>query len=136
MGSMNMPGVSLSLLNLTNIAEECSFTSTSHLLELIDAPHNTPGWPATQNMYPVPANLASRKRADQFIEVEKEEKVVHTGGPKLIGTSAQAVEMLVLTLVVDAQAFREAMKVASDDTIALEPDLTRWDTVSLLAPMR
>jgi dihydroxyacetone kinase len=94
MGSMNMPGVSLSLLNLTNIAEECSFTSTSHLLELIDAPHNTPGWPATQNMYPVPPNLASRKRADQFIEVEKEEKVVHTGGPKLIGMLAQAAERI------------------------------------------
>lgn len=87
MGSMNMPGISLSLLNLTNIAEECSFTSTKHLLELIDAPHNTPGWPATQNMYPVPPELAQRKRADQFIEVEKEEKVAHIGGPKMIGKS-------------------------------------------------
>lgn len=31
---------------------------------------------------------------------------------------------------VNASKIQEAMKVASEDTIALEPDLTRWDTVS------
>lgn len=87
MGSMNMPGVSLSLLNLTNVAADCGFTSVDHLLELLDAPHNTPAWPATQNIYPVPQSLASRKRADMFTEVEKEEKIVHTGGEKLVGRS-------------------------------------------------
>jgi hypothetical protein len=82
-------------------------------------------------MYPVPAHLAHRKRADQFTEVEKEEKVVHTGGPKLVGMLLGGVmNEPKLTVVVDAQRFREAMKVASDDTIALEPELTRWDTVS------
>lgn len=84
MGSMNMPGVSLSLLNLTNIADECPFASVEHLLQLIDAPHTTTAWPATQNIYPVPEKLKSRKRADQFTEVDKEEKVVATG-PKLDG---------------------------------------------------
>lgn len=85
MGSMNMPGISLSLLNLTNVASECSFVTTSDLLGLIDAPHNTPGWPATQNMFPVPPALAERKREEMYTEVEKEEKIVHTGGVKLVG---------------------------------------------------
>jgi dihydroxyacetone kinase len=98
MGSMNMPGISLSLLNLTNIAEECSFTSTAHLLELIDAPHNTPAWPATQNIYPVPPHLAQRKRADMFTEVEQEVKVVHADGPKMIGE----LDLRPLTGIVDA----------------------------------
>lgn len=84
MGSMNMPGISLSLLNLTNIAAECSFTSVEHLLQLIDAPHTSVAWPATQNIYPLPEKLRNRKRADQFTEADKEEKVV-VQGPKLQG---------------------------------------------------
>lgn len=38
---------------------------------------------------------------------------------------------MVADIPVDGKKFREAMKVASEDTIALEPELTRWDTVSL-----
>ena len=32
---------------------------------------------------------------------------------------------------VDSKKIRESMKKASEDVIAAEPDLTRWDTVSL-----
>jgi hypothetical protein len=35
-----------------------------------------------------------------------------------------------LTVVADATKFQEAMKVAAEDVITSEPDLTRWDTVS------
>ena len=83
MTSMNMPGISLSLLNLTNVAAECSFTSTTKLLELLDAPHNSPAWPANQGVYPLPEKLKNRKRQDRFVEVEKEEEIVSTG-PRLI----------------------------------------------------
>ena len=83
MGSMNMPGFSLSLTNFSNISSETS-TPTATLLRLIDAPHTSPAWPATQNIYPVPEALKGRKRADQFTEVEKEEKKVDIGGPKLL----------------------------------------------------
>ena len=31
----------------------------------------------------------------------------------------------------DSKKIRESMKKASEDVIAAEPDLTRWDTVSL-----
>jgi len=95
MTSMNMPGVSLSLLNLTNVAAECSFTSTEKLLELLDAPHNSPAWPANQNVYPLPEKLKGRKMADKFTEVEKEEEIV-SKGPKLQGDNSSYAHAQVL----------------------------------------
>lgn len=86
MGSMNMPGVSLSLLNLTNVAAETGL-NVDRLFELIDAPHRTTAWPANTAMYPVDAALSGRKRADKFTEVAKEEKVKHADGPKITSTS-------------------------------------------------
>lgn len=119
MGSMNMPGISLSLLNLTNVAQECSGISTAQLIDLIDAPHNSAAWPATQNFYPLAKGMEGKSRHDRFTEVEQEEKKVETGGPKLS---------------VDPEALRKAMSVASEDVIALEPQLTKWDTVRASDP--
>ncbi|WWD07286.1 dihydroxyacetone kinase [Kwoniella europaea PYCC6329] len=114
MGSMNMPGISLSLLNLTNVAAENSFVSTSRLLELLDAPHNSPAWPATSQRYPLPEGLRNRKREDAFTEVEEEKEEVYTGGAKLI---------------VDPKPIQQAMKTAAENILALEPQLTKWDTI-------
>jgi len=117
MGSMNMPGFSISLTNLTNISQATSLP-TSALLEMVDAPHNSPSWPATSTIYPVPPNLAGKKREDRFTEVEKEEKIAHkTSGEKAIK--------------VNPKLLQDAMKVASEDVIELEPKLTEWDTVCL-----
>ncbi|EIW70120.1 hypothetical protein TREMEDRAFT_29967 [Tremella mesenterica DSM 1558] len=113
MGSMNMPGMSISLLNLTNVSEECGL-SIEELLELIDAPHNSPGWPATQNMYPVPDFLARRKREEHFTEVDAEPRKEVSKGPKLIAS---------------AKTIQECMRIAAEDVISLEPQLTRWDTI-------
>lgn len=88
MGSMNMPGLSISLLNLTNVADECSsIVDVAKLLTFLDAPHLTSAWPATENIYPLPEKLKGRKREDAFTEVEKEEKKTVTDGPKLLGES-------------------------------------------------
>ena len=87
MGSMNMPGLSISLTNLTNIAADTG-VSTTKLLELIDAPHTSFAWPATQNIYPVPQKLQGRKRQDAFTEVEKEAKKEEAAGPTLQGEVA------------------------------------------------
>jgi dihydroxyacetone kinase len=86
MGSMNMPGISLSLLNLTNVANECGFTSVEKLLELIDAPHRSSAWPANQNRRPLPEKF-QRKRVEQFTEVEEEKKEKVHGGPKISSKS-------------------------------------------------
>lgn len=73
MGSMNMPGISLTLLNLTNVSDETSIP-VDKLLELVDAPHRTPAWPTTHNLYPVSPELAHRKRQDAWVDVAKDEK--------------------------------------------------------------
>ncbi|WVR08631.1 dihydroxyacetone kinase [Kwoniella sp. DSM 27419] len=114
MGSMNMPGISLSLLNLTNVSADCGFVSTERLIELLDAPHNSVAWPATSQIYPLPDKLKNRKRADQFTEVEEEREEIETGGASLAG---------------DKDLIQKAMKIAADDVLALEPQLTRWDTI-------
>jgi len=114
MGSMNMPGFSISLTNLSNISKSTS-VSVERLLELIDAPHNSVAWPATSRIYPVPEALAKRKRAEYFTEVEKEEKKAPIQGPKIL---------------VEPKGLAEAMRIASEDVITLEPKLTEWDTVS------
>jgi hypothetical protein len=111
---MNMPGFSISLTNLSNISSACSIP-TSTLLELIDAPHNSPSWPATSTIYPVPSGLAGKTREERFTEVAKEEKVEKKDDGKKI--------------LVDAELLRGAMKVAAEDVLALEPKLTEWDTV-------
>jgi dihydroxyacetone kinase len=86
MGSMNMPGISLTLLNLTNVSEECSIP-VEKLLELLDAPHRSPAWPTTHNMYPVPENLGNRKRQDAWIDVAKEEKPPKKESKQILGMS-------------------------------------------------
>jgi dihydroxyacetone kinase len=82
-----MPGISLHLLNLTNVTSDCPFKSTSDLLDMLDAPHNGTAWPATAGMHPLPANLKARKRKDAFVEkgTEGEIKKAIPDGPKLSG---------------------------------------------------
>ena len=91
MGSMNMPGISLHLTNLTNISEEVKIP-TSRILELIDAPHTSFAWPATQNIYPLPKKLENRKRQDAFTEIEAEKKHEVPEGPKLPGTQRSCIK--------------------------------------------
>ncbi|ODN82872.1 dihydroxyacetone kinase [Cryptococcus amylolentus CBS 6039] len=114
MGSMNMPGISLSLLNLSNVAAENNFVSVPKLLEFLDAPHNSVAWPATSQIYPLPEHLKNRKREDKFIDVEEEKKEENIGGPELFGNK---------------EFIQKAMKFAGDDVLALEPKLTKWDTI-------
>nr|ODN96149.1 dihydroxyacetone kinase [Cryptococcus depauperatus CBS 7855] len=115
MGSMNMPGISLSLLNLTNVTDECSSTSVSQLLQLLDAPHNSVAWPATSQIYPVPDSLKGRKREDAFVDVQEEEKEIEASGPPIYG---------------DKEFILRAMKQAAEDVLEIEPRLTKWDTAS------
>ncbi|ORY31220.1 Dak1 domain-domain-containing protein [Naematelia encephala] len=120
MGSMNMPGLSISLLNLTNVSVDCPEFQVDTLLDLLDAPHTSFAWPATQNIYPLPDALRTRTRADLFTEVKQEEKETtqnipdEPSGPKLQASPKH---------------IQEAMTAAAEDIIALEPKLTEWDTI-------
>ncbi|BEI92353.1 uncharacterized protein CcaverHIS019_0411730 [Cutaneotrichosporon cavernicola] len=117
MGSMNMPGVSLSLLNLTNVARECSAEgiTVERLLEFTDAEHNSVAWPAAYRTYrDVPKDLAERKRADAYFELPEEKKEAKPTGP---------------ALKVNPEVIQAALKYAAEDVVALEPQLTKWDTI-------
>lgn len=117
MGSMNMPGMSLSLLNLTNVARECSTDglSVERLLEFTDAEHNSVAWPAAHRTYrDVPKDLAERKRADAYFEPPEEKKEEKPTGPALKASP---------------EIIQAALKTAAEDVVALEPQLTKWDTI-------
>lgn len=117
MGSMNMPGMSLSLLNLSNVAGECGSDglTVERLLEFTDAPHNTPGWPTTQYAYKnLPKELAERKRSDAYFEPIEEKKEAAYKGPSLKASP---------------EKIQASLKTAAEDVVALEPKLTKWDTI-------
>jgi dihydroxyacetone kinase len=83
MGSMNMPGISLTLLNLSNVSEECNIP-VEKLLGMLDAPHNSPAWPMTSGIYPLPPNL-ERGRKEAWVDVAKEEKPVRKESKQILG---------------------------------------------------
>jgi len=51
---------------------------------MLDAPHNSPAWPQTSGIYPLPKDL-ERVRKDAWVDVEKEEKVIKKGGKQILG---------------------------------------------------
>lgn len=117
MGSMNMPGMSLSLLNLTNVANECSKEgiTVEKLLEFVDAPHNSVNWPAAHNTYRnVPKDLAERKRQDAYFDAPEEKKEEAPKGPALKANS---------------QKIQASLTTAAQNVVELEPQLTKWDTI-------
>ncbi|KAH8826708.1 Dak1 domain-containing protein [Flagelloscypha sp. PMI_526] len=110
-GSLNAPGFSLSLLNISLVTE--SISSISELLELVDAPHNAAAWPAHPH-YPISDKVANRPRAARVIDIPAEEKVLHHGGPKIFTNSKVLVD---------------AIRAGATAVLNSEPDLTRWDTI-------
>lgn len=82
MTSLNAPGFSFTLLNLTHIAKTVS--SVEELLAFVDAPHASAAWPST-SVYPIPARLSKRSREEKFVDIPAEHKLAHVGGPTLKG---------------------------------------------------
>lgn len=73
MTTLNAVGFSLSLLNVTQIAQEAGL-SVDKVLELLDAPHASANWPS-RSVYQTPKHLAERARKEKFIEIPNAEKV-------------------------------------------------------------
>lgn len=76
MTTLNAIGFSLSLLNVTQIAQEAGI-STDKVLGFLDAPHASANWPST-SVYPTPEHLSKRTREEKFIDVPKAEKLHET----------------------------------------------------------
>jgi dihydroxyacetone kinase len=83
MTSLNAPGFSLTLLNLTHIAT--SVSSVTELLAFVDAPHASAAWPST-SVFPVPEKLARRTREEKFVDIPAEHRLAVVGGSTLQGT--------------------------------------------------
>lgn len=64
--SMNMPGVSLTLLNLTSTASEAS-TSDDQLVAFLDFTHGALAWPGSV-LYPADERLAKRTLAEKCVD--------------------------------------------------------------------
>ncbi|KAJ7641469.1 Dak1 domain-containing protein [Roridomyces roridus] len=112
MTSLNAPGFSLTLLNLTHIAK--SVSSVEELIKFVDAPHASAAWPS-KSVYPTPTHLEKRAREEKFIEIcVTEHKLAKSGGP---------------TLKVDPAVLVGAMRAGAAAVLKAEPDLTRWDTI-------
>lgn len=108
MASLNAPGFSISLLNLTHVSKtfasvssdpvpsatstkstnskEVKSISVEGLLELIDAPHSSAAWPGG-NIYPLSEYLQRRKMEERFIDEPEhhEEQVEKKDEPKVLG---------------------------------------------------
>ncbi|KAJ7471889.1 Dak1 domain-containing protein [Mycena latifolia] len=111
MTSLNAPGFSLTLLNLTHISK--SVSSVEELLAFVDAPHASAAWPS-KSVYPIPEKLSKRSREEKFVDIPAEHKLAQVGGP---------------TLKVSPEVLVKVMRSGAEAVLASEPDLTRWDTI-------
>lgn len=104
--SLNAPGWSISLLNVSGIERETK-TSAFTLLHLLDADNDAPGWP--KNGYRTFANDAAKKEV-QSTKVSATDP--SRRGPKI-----------------DATLLESALRNGCNTAIEREPDITKWDIV-------
>ncbi|KAK7036706.1 hypothetical protein VNI00_011371 [Paramarasmius palmivorus] len=125
MTSLNAPGFSISLWNLThNSRLLLSPESPSHpdlktdipfLLSLVDAPHGAAGWPGGTLANP---DADQRPREDRFEKFELEAALKETqkeGGERKI--------------LVNPATLRDIIRAGALEVLGAEPDLTKWDTI-------
>lgn len=115
MTSLNAPGFSISLLNLSFVARaRNNGKGEAEIIELVDAPHASAAWPGS-NLSLVPEHLARRTREERFVDVVEEPVV--------------KVEESSTKVQVDAETLRRVIKAGAQAVLASEPDLTKWDTI-------
>ncbi|SMQ46898.1 unnamed protein product [Zymoseptoria tritici ST99CH_3D7] len=100
--SLNAPGWSISLLNISGIERETE-TPISTLLELLDSETNASAWP--RNGY---KDIEEVKETAKVAKADLEAAVQN--GPR-----------------VDAALLDSALRTACNNAIKAEPDLTKWD---------
>ncbi|VUC24703.1 unnamed protein product [Clonostachys rosea] len=105
--SLNAPGFSVSLINLSNVAKECSI-STDELLKLYDSSTTAVSWP---NLARPGADAARTVSADSAANTAEEE------------------EAETASIVVDGKVLEGAVRKSCETAILAEPKLTEWDMV-------
>lgn len=102
--SLNGPGWSISLLNLSGLSRETSVPADT-IRQFLDSETDAPAWP--KNGYARAPNSDSSTSATRTVQEP-------AGG---------------LGPLVDAQRLSSALRTASQAVIAAEPDITKWDTI-------
>ena len=105
--SLNAPAFSVSVVNVTAAAKNCSY-STEQIKSFFDT-RTTTHWESMTG-----SQGTRRSRKEQIVEPPKEEK-------KTVNDATD--------LKVDPAVLEKSLRKACNDLIAAEPDLTRWDTV-------
>lgn len=98
--SLNAPGWSLSLLNVSGI-ERTTQVAVSDLLKLLDSPTTAPAWP--KNGYALEVPETSQHEANSTVSTGR-------AGPKI-----------------EPKNLERALRHACTACISAEPDLTKWD---------
>lgn len=108
--SLNAPAFSVSLVNVTNAAANCSYTA-EHIKAFADA-RTTTSWEAMAGFQG--GGGVRRPRAAQFVQPPAE--------PRKVVDDAKDLKM-------DPGALEKMLRGACHALIQAEPELTRWDTV-------
>lgn len=101
--SLNAPGWSISLLNVSGIERDSS-TPLDTLMHLLDMDTRAPAWPRNGYAEAIEPGRRSDGAADSLVEGMTDK------GPR-----------------VDPSIFEVALRKACDGAIAAEPDITKWD---------
>lgn len=104
--SLNAPGWSISLLNVSGIERDTK-TSVFTLLHLLDAENDAPGWP--KNGYRPFAVDTKKEQAKKTTAI--------SANPSRLGPK------------VDATLLESALRSGCNAAIQREPDITKWDIV-------
>ncbi|KAG2733857.1 hypothetical protein G9P44_003382 [Scheffersomyces stipitis] len=104
--SLNSPGFSITLLNLSNIAKAKVGFSTDQLLEFLDAPTDAPGW-----------------KPKRYTSKQWEADSVYSESPMTETSHISS------SLKTNAVVFEKALVNAMNNLLKNEPDITRYDTI-------
>ncbi|KAH6895928.1 dihydroxyacetone kinase [Thelonectria olida] len=107
--SLNAPAFSVSIVNITQAAKNCSY-SVAQVLEFADMRTDT-HW---ESMAGSQSRPQRRPRKEQFVQA-----------PVVAGKKERSSQ----DLVVDPQTLETVVRNACNALVAVEPELTRWDTV-------
>lgn len=106
--SLNAPGFSITLLNLSNISKSGNTKySSDEIVSFLDAPTNAPGWK--------PKSFSSKQwesTSDQYVESPMKEQ-----------------QKLTSSLKVDGASFEKSLKAGLNKLLKEEPKITHYDTV-------
>ncbi|PVF99878.1 putative glycerone kinase isoform [Serendipita vermifera] len=106
MTSLNMPGISLTVLLLPRAGDSCPFTS-EEILDLLDDKPNVPAW-----------KLATKMAV--YTDGENQDNQLHTENSSLTDRQVR---------VPDSAAFLQLVKKACEALIKAEPEITKMDQI-------